>query len=151
MAKADDPRVESGKSIRRGYCPVDAINPADGRKWQVLLSNEHMDYIAARGIGAAMELAHTVRWTLLNPHAIFRGVRDDQKELDEDGWLCYVATPDHAYDYKTGNRRPAWEGEVFTVYVTDENVIYGSRWYEADRSDHRLPEDYGDRFSKRLI
>lgn len=151
MAKADDSRPDLEKACRRGYCGVDAINPADGKKWQILLSNEHMDHVAGCGVGATQELIHTVRWALLNPCAIFRGVRDDQKDLDEDGWLCYVATPNHAYDHKTGSRRPAWEGEVFTVYVTDEEIIYGWRWYKADAINPQLPEDYENRFSKRLI
>ena len=39
--------------------------------------------------------------------------RDLERELFEDSWLCYVATPGHAYDHKTHGKRPPWEGEVF--------------------------------------
>jgi hypothetical protein len=40
------------------------------------LPDGKMDYVAAQGHGAAMELADTVRWVLLHPRALFRGVRD---------------------------------------------------------------------------
>lgn len=56
---------------RRGYCSIDAIDPGDGKKWQVLLPDTKMDYVASQGHGAAMELADTVRWTLLHPCALF--------------------------------------------------------------------------------
>jgi hypothetical protein len=79
-------------------------------------------------LGAAVELVDTVRWTLLHFMALFRGVRDLERDISEDNWLCYVGNPGHAYDHKTGAKRPPWPGEVFLVFVTDERVIYNWYW-----------------------
>lgn len=136
---------------RRGYCSIDAIDPSDGKKWQVLLPDTKMDYVASQGHGAALELADTVRWTLLHPCALFRGVRDLERDISEDAWLCYVGIPHHAYDRKTGARRPPWAGEVFLVFVTDERVVYNWYWYESDSRDSRLPADYEGRFLERIL
>lgn len=136
---------------RRGYSSLDSIDPRDGGKWQVLLPDGKMDWVASQGRGAALELADTVRWSLLHPRAIFRGIRDLERDVAEDQWLCYVSSPQHAYDHKTGEKRDAWAGEVFMVFVTDDRIIYG--WYlcECDQSDPHLPVDHEDRFRERLI
>jgi hypothetical protein len=142
---------QSKEKCRRGYSSLDAIDPNDGGKWQVLLSNSKMDWVAAQGHGAAMELADTVRWTLLHPRAIFRGVRDLDKEVEEDNWLCYVSTPNHCYDHKTGERRPPWDGEIFMVFVTEERVVYNWYWDECDRQDVNLPTDHENRFIEKVL
>ena len=136
---------------RRGYSPLDAIDPRDGKIWQVLLSDDKMDYTASRGGGAALELADTVRWALLNPSSIYRGVRDLERDIVEDDWLCYVATPKHAYDYRTNEKVTPWNGEVFLIYVTDERILYNWYWDEADEDDIHLPNDYENRFLERLF
>jgi hypothetical protein len=135
---------------RRGYSSLDAVDPRDGGKWHVLLSDKKMDYVASQGHGAAMELADTVRWALLHPRALFRGVRDLEKGIAEDNWLCYVANAGHAYDHKTGKRRAAWPGEVFLVFVTEERVLYNWYWYEADGHESHLPADYDSRFLEQV-
>jgi hypothetical protein len=97
-----------------------------------------------------MELADTVRWALLHPRALFRGVRDLEREIAEDGWLCYVAIPSHAYDHKTGKKYPAWLGEVFMVFVTEERVVYNWYWCKCDGRESHLPADYENRFLERV-
>ena len=139
------------KKQRRGYSSLDAIDPNDGGMWQVLLKDGKMDYVASQGHGAAMELADTVRWTLLHPRALFRGVRELDRDVAEDKWLCYVAVPGHAYDHKTGRKRAAWPGEVFMVFVTEERIIYNWYWYESDRNESHLPDDYENRFLERVL
>jgi len=110
-----------------------------------------MDYVAAQGLGAAMELVDTVRWALLHPRAVFLGVRDLERDVSEDKWLCYVATPSHAYDRKTGEKRPPWPGEVFLVFVTEERVVYNWYWCESDGRKSHLPADYETRFLKDVL
>ncbi len=141
---------EPKKKQRRGYSSLDAIDPSDGGKWQVLLQDGKMDYVAAQGLGAAMELADTVRWALLHPRALFRGIRDPERDIAEDNWLCYVAAPGHAYDHKTGQKRPPWPGEVFLVFVTDERVVYTWYWCESDPQQSHLPMDYENRFTDKV-
>ena len=110
-----------------------------------------MDYVAAQGLGASLELADTVRWTLLHLRALFRGVRELDRDISEDNWLCYVGNPGHAYDHKTGAKRPPWPGEVFLVFVTDERVVYNWYWCECDSRDCHLPADYDSRFLERVL
>jgi hypothetical protein len=141
----------SKEKRRRGYSSLDAIDPNDGGKWQVLLSDDKMDWVASQGRGAALELADTVRWSLIHPRAIFRGIRDLERDIVEDQWLCYIACPQHAYDHKTGQKRGAWTGEVFMVFVTDDRVLYGWYWAECDQHDAHLPNDFEDRFRERLL
>jgi hypothetical protein len=150
MTEARPSSGEPKEKQRRGYSSLDAIDPNDGGKWQVLLQDGKMDYVARLGLGAAMELADTVRWSLLHPRALFRGVRDLDRDIAEKDWLCYVAVPGHAYDHKTGNKRPAWPGEVFLVFVTDERVVYTWYWCECDQQQSHLPVDYENRFTEKV-
>ncbi len=110
-----------------------------------------MDWVGSQGRGAALELADTVRWSLLHPRAVFRGIRDLERDVVEDNWLCYVSLPHHAYDYKTGKKRNVWPGEVFMVFVTDERIIYGWYWHECDPQESHLPVDYENRFREKVI
>ena len=141
----------SKQKQRRGYSSVDAIDPNDGGIWQVLLPDAKMDWVASGGRGAALELADTVRWALLHPRALFHGIRDFERDISEDDWLCYVAVPKHAYDHKTGKSRPPWPGEVFMVFVTGERVIYNWYWDECDGGESHLPVDYENRFRQRVL
>lgn len=95
------------RKTRPHYATIQAVDPHDGGEWDVLVAPGTLAWVARQGMGKAREWADTVRWTLLNPRQIFRGLRNDEHELDEDDWLCYVAGPSHAYDYRTGRRVPA--------------------------------------------
>jgi hypothetical protein len=143
--------VYSKEKSRRGYSPLPAVDPHDGKTWTVLLPHKMVSWIAARGRGAALELGYTVPWALLNPRHVFRGIRDDDSNIDDDGWLCYVSRPTHAFDWKTHKRGPSWPGEVFLVYVTDERVVYCSTWVKCDPNDPDLPIDFEDRFKVRVF
>lgn len=102
MPSNDRPDDFSKEKSRKGYVTVRAIDPSDGAEWDLLISHEQMDWVASCGMGAAKELAITVRQGLLKPRAIFQGVRDVKHEIEEDRRLCYVATPSRAFDRKTG-------------------------------------------------
>lgn len=127
--------------------PVEAINPSDGRKWKLFVRARKIQETARRGAGVAKELAYTVPWALDHPCAIFRGVREEGEEK----WLCYVALPSQAYDYRTGNTVQGWEGEVFLVFVNDDRIIYNWRWEEADPDNKNLPKDCEHRFTERVM
>lgn len=103
---------------------IRAINPVDGRDWEVYLRQSKITTTAKRGMGAAKELAYNVPWTLQNSTAIFRGVREE----GESQWLCYVGSPPDAYDYKTNERVRPWLGQVFLVFVDDDRIVYHWRW-----------------------
>jgi hypothetical protein len=136
---------------RKGYAVVDAIDPHDGGTWNVLISPQFMEWVKRQGMGKTRELTDSVRWVLLNPAMLRRGLRDIERDIDDDGWLCYVATPPRAYDYKTGAQRPPWDGEVMIVCVTDEGVLYGWWWVQADPDDPRLPIGHQQRFRERVF
>jgi hypothetical protein len=142
---------EPKTKCRRGYTSVKAIDPRDGGEWELLLSDAKMRWVAEQGEGAAKELGYTVRPALLNITSIHCGVRDLERDIDEDNWLCYVATPAYAYDWKTGDRVPAWRNEVLLIFVTEERVIYGWYWCKCDPQDKTLPFDHRTRFRERVL
>jgi hypothetical protein len=151
MSETHPGAVYSKTKERRGYATLQAVDPHDGGQWDVLLSHDQMDWIAANGKGAARELADTVRWSLLNIRHLYRGVRDDDRDVDDDGWLCYVATPEHAYNWKSGEKVRSWPHQVFLVYVTDERVVYHWRWDDCSEDDPHLPVDYLKRFRDKVF
>jgi len=136
---------------RRGYQPIQAVDPHDGGLWDVLLSDDKVKYVASQGMGKAKELAHTVRSSLLYPRHIYRGLRLLEFDIEEDDWLCYVAQPDHAYSYRTGERRPAWLGEVFAVCVNEDRVVYGWGGVKADGTADHQPTGFEDRFRELVV
>ncbi|MCE9555644.1 MAG: hypothetical protein K8T91_20025 [Planctomycetes bacterium] len=136
---------------RQGYSSVKAVDPHDGKQWDVLISGKTIARAAGSGSGCAKELAYTVRCALLDIRHLYRGVRDIDRQIDEDKWLCYIATPSHAYDYKTGEQVPAWRNEVFLVYVTDERVVYTWGWVTADPNNPHIPEDCDTRFREKVF
>jgi hypothetical protein len=44
-----------------GRAAVEAVNPTDGRRWEVYLRESKIAATAKRGMGAAKELAHPSR------------------------------------------------------------------------------------------
>ena len=138
--------MSTKRKVRRGYATVEAIDPSDGKTWDVLISHTKMDTIAQRGMGHAKELAHIVPKILRQPTAIFKGVREEE----EAEWLCYVGIPSVAY-HPTGESREPWPGEVFLVFVNSERIAYTWRWEKADPRDRRLPVDYENRFDTRAL
>jgi hypothetical protein len=136
---------------RRGYATVSAIDPNDGGHWDLLIADSKQDWVASQGMGAAKELAFTVRWSLLNIRALYRGIRDVDRDIDEDAWLCYVANPPHAYDHRSHRQVATWPGEVFTVFATDEREVYGWYWCKCDLGDRHIPHDHSTRFREKVF
>ena len=139
------------KLARRGYSAIPALDPYKGSEWDVLVSHDKMDHITKRGIGPMRELAHVVRPLLLQPKAVFRGIRDTDREISDDDWLAYILRPSFCYDYRTGEKRRPWDGEVLIAYFTDERVFYNWYWCECDVAISYLPHDYETRFITRVI
>ena len=144
------PKYSKDKA-RRGYTSVDAIDPHDGKTWQLLISDSKAAWIAKQGMGRTKELCYTVRGVLAAPTAIFKGVRFAELEIADDDWLCYVGQPQQAYDHKTGEAVPPWPNEVFLVFVTDERVVYNWYWYDCDKDTPSLPIGHKDRFAQRVL
>lgn len=139
------------RKTRRFYLPIIALDPHDGGDWDLLISPKTIQWAVDGGMGCAKELAETVRWGLANPNAVYLGVRDWEKDISEDDWYCYVATPPFAYNFQTGKPvRPAWENEVFLIYVNAERVYYLSYWAKCDPTDGSLPLGHEDRFRERV-
>ncbi|MEX1040753.1 MAG: hypothetical protein WDZ51_08995 [Pirellulaceae bacterium] len=135
------------KLCRNGYGSVEAVDPHDGKMWDVLISLEKVKEIAKHSRGKTLELADSVKQILQTPRAVYQGVR----ELSEDEWWCYVGVPESAYDYKTAQKRAPWPGQVMAIFVTDGRVLYNWYWCEADRDVSYLPKDYKTRFRKKVL
>ncbi len=151
MASSWKDREYDKKKQRRGYNTVEAIDPHDGGKWDVLLADDKVRWTARQGMGRAKELGYTVRGTLAAPAAIFRGIRFPDLDLEGDDWLCYVGKPKQAFNHRTGEAVPPWPNEVFLVFVTDERIVYHWSWYACDGADARLPEGHEDRFTEKVL
>ena len=139
------------KGSRRKYLTLEAIDPLDGSKREVLVSYARMQTVGRRSMAHAKECGIIVPKVLQEPTAVFEGLRQDE---DEDrtgvGWRCYCGIPDHAY-HSDGTERRVFPGQVYLVFVNEEGVAYNWRWERADPDDSRLPQDHSARFKKRVL
>jgi hypothetical protein len=135
---------------RRQYLTLNAVEPS-GSPCEILISFDRMQAVARRSMGHAKECGILVPQVLQNPTAIFEGLRWDE---DEDrrgvGWRCYCGVPAQAFN-ADGTTRPAYRGQVYLVFVNDENVAYNWRWEKADPDSPTLPVNYLQRFKERLL
>jgi hypothetical protein len=149
---ADNSKQQNGgKEQMPSDCrPIKALDPHTRKEWNLFVRVRKIRQTASKGMGAASELACTVLETVQKPKAVFRGVTecDDGDET----WLCYVGAPARAFDYRTGNARPAWKGEVFLVFVDEDLIVRRWEWTDADRDHPHLPDRHDrGRFRERLL
>jgi hypothetical protein len=141
--------MAGSQGSRRQYLSLPALQP-DGSLGEVQISFERMQTVGRRSMGHAKECGYTVPAILQNPTAIFEGLRRDE---DEDprgvGWRCYCGTPAHSYR-ADGSEGRAYPGQVYLVFVNDEQVAYNWRWEKADADDPALPIDHEQRFKRRV-
>jgi len=137
----------SGEGVRRPDGVLQAFNPRDGQFIPVFVRESKAEVVRRRGVGPARELGECVPPTLSLPHAVFRGLRDQ----DEEEGLCYVGHPDRSFDYKSGNRVPPPAGEVFLVFVNEQRIVYTWGWERMSPDNAELPEGYATRFKERLV
>lgn len=134
-----------------GRITISAVDPASGKKTDIIISHRRMHAVAHRGLGHAKECGILVPYTLQNPTAIFEGLRKDR---DEDhrvpGWYCYCSKPLCSFG-ADGEEQPPYPNQVFLVFVNDEKVAYNWRWAKADQENDDLPENHGDRFERRAL
>lgn len=110
-------------------------------------------WVARRGRGAVLEAAKTVPHVLLKPRMIFEGIRredDEDQHGTSDGWRCYSGKPTVTYATE-GQERPAYEAEVFLVFINHDGVAYNWRWEDEDPKKPGHPKDWQTRFCKSLL
>ncbi len=136
---------------RREELAVRAVDPADGSLYELTLSYDRIRSMALRGRGAIIEASQLVGYVLQHPTAIFEGIRRDTEDPKYGaGWRCYCGTPPCAYDERGDEVNPP-PGQVYLVFVNDEEVVYNWRWDRADPDNGRLPVDHATRFRERLL
>lgn len=138
---------------KREYLSLDAIDPVDGKKVNVILSYRRLHYLARTGSqGRICEAQYLVPETLLYPMAIFEGLRwdSDENESDKPGGRCYCRIPDYAFRQDGSEKQPE-QGEVFLVFVNSDRVAYTWRWEKSDPNDQKAPKEYTDRFRRRVL
>lgn len=137
---------------RRHYLTIAAKDPVTGQLTaHVQISFERMQHVARRSSGHAKECAFIVPAVLQRPTAIFEGLTwDDDEDRRGYGWRCYCAIPDNAYR-SDGTPRETYPGQVYLVFVNDENVAYNWRWEKADPDDPTRPINHLTRFRTRLL
>ncbi len=145
---------------RLGYRTIHALDPRDGKMWDVYISEAKIEKVRKDGVGHLMEMAHTLPFGLTQPTHVFQGVRRqigdgtgeaEDLDLEVNDWLCYISRPSERYDLRTGNVRSATldrsRPRVFAVYVTARRVVYWWNWVESD-AHMELPLDYDERYEK---
>ena len=146
---------ESDRGLNRtkGYIPLRAISPEDGKLWRVGIRIDHAQRLCRQGLHRQKEIAYTLEWALKNPTAIFEGVRRDEDEdptSDVQSWLCYVAKPETRFRFGDAKPEPAGD-RVFLAFMNQDFVVYNWRWEPNSDRDARLPADWEHRFRKRLL
>jgi hypothetical protein len=113
---------------RRRYITIAAMDPVTRGACEVMISYDRMQAVGRRSVGHAKECAFIVPAILQSPSAVFEGLRWDE---DEDrtgvGWRCYCGIPGHAY-LRDGSAVRPYPGQVYLVFVNDEQVAYNWRW-----------------------
>jgi len=141
----------SESQSRREGIMLEAVNPIDGKTCQVQISFDRMQAVGRRSLGHAKECAYIVPMILQQPTAVFEGLlRDEDEDRRGQGWRCYCGIPDVSYR-QDGSQSPPYPGQVYLVFVNDENVAYNWRWEKSDPRDTSLPDRYATRFKKRLL
>ena len=139
------------KGSRRDYLQLEALDPETGGKASVQVSFDRMQAVGRRSMAHAKECGIIVPMILQHPTAVFEGLREED---DEDprgvGWRCYCGIPASAY-HSDGTERSPYPGQIYLVFVNDEEVAYNWRWEKADEDDPQLPQNYNQRFNKRLL
>lgn len=136
---------------RRDYLVLEAFDPAAGDvSTEVQISFDRMQAVGRRSMGHAKECAYIVPAILQNPTAVFEGLTQDEDEDQRGvGWRCYCGIPDNAFN-SDGTRRSAYPGQVYLVFINDENIAYNWRWEKGHDADPMLPRNYESRFKQRL-
>jgi hypothetical protein len=143
--------MDKKNNTRRDYLTIEALDPADGKTCEVLISFDRMQTVGRRSMGHAKECGYIVPAILQKPTAIFEGLRRDEDEDPKGvGWRCYCGIPENAYQ-ADGTKRSPYPGQVYVVFVNDEGVAYNWRWEKADSENANLPADYQTRFRKQLL
>jgi len=128
---------------------LSALDPRDGKPWDVYLDPAKLSNLAGRK-WAAQTLAYIVPEVLSKPASIYVGIRGEWENVADDCWLCYVGFPAFAYYSSTDGPQPPREDEVFLVFLTSERRIYTWRWEKRDPLDDRNPKDCVTRFVRKV-
>lgn len=149
---AGEPKAQTE---RRKFAPFTAIDPESGTRIEVHVTEDRAKWIASKGKGAVMEMAHTVKEVLAAPKAIYDGIRWDEDQdrgnKTADGWVCYCGHP--RFYYEPNNTQPQSSGnkEVFLVFVNKDRIVYQWRWEDADEDGTGLPRGHHARFCKKVL
>jgi hypothetical protein len=142
--------AEEGDS-RRQFIQLEAVDPATGKPCNVQISFDRMQAVGRRSLGHASECGYILPAILQKPTAIFEGLRlDDDEDKRGAGWRCYCGIPECSYRMD-GTKGLPYPGQVYLVFVNQDQVAYNWRWEKADENDATLPINYDNRFKRRLL
>lgn len=130
-----------------------AIDPRDGKRFEVLIPHHRIQWAHRCGIGAIYEMAEIVPSVLLEPQRIFEGLRidDDEDRVSEsDGWLGYSASRPHGFHYETGEQIKKHE-RVLLVFVNKDLTAYNWRWEAEDPDEPGAPTGWRKRFKRKVL
>lgn len=143
--------MAESEGSRRKYLKLQAIDPNTGSMGEVQVSYDRMQTVGRRSMAHAKECGLIVPKILQEPTAVYEGLCEDEDEDSRGvGWRCYCGVPDNSY-HPDGTPRSTYPGQVYLVFVNDEEVAYNWRWEKADPNDPELPVNHETRFKKRLL
>jgi hypothetical protein len=137
---------------RRECLTIEAVNPDDGKHYNVMVSYDRIRFLGRLSQGHTKECAELVPMTLQRPTSIFEGLlRDEDDDKQGLGWRCYCGVPDRSYG-PDGEKWPPWPNQVFLVFLNRDRMAYNWRWEKADPRDSNVPaENVPLRFKRRRL
>jgi len=129
----------------RSYAPLKAKDPESENELDVKISTELIDECFKYYALKYYELLHRcVHTTLLNPEAIFGGLRDY-----EIGGYCYTCQLSYAVTYD-GNIIDPHERKVFLVYMTKSICVFDWTLEHEDPEMNGFPVGHATRFKREI-
>lgn len=129
---------------RKNIITLNGLCPYGKSEWDFRITSENAKKTASTSMGASKELAYNVPFVLKEKNAlVFQGLRT---EGHVEG-LCYVGRP-HRRFRADGTEFQVKDDEYFLVYITQDRIIYHSRWEPL--SAKVLEKDFVERFHRRI-
>jgi hypothetical protein len=151
----DVPNVgDSTPKLQPAYFPIPALCGHTGKQklvklmatdaTKVMKFGPQARYYELAGDRTDSTTGSPVQQVLLNPHAIFEGVRDHQS-----GGLCYCGSPTCAYT-NDGAKIPPVPDKVFCVYLSPLERLFEWGWEISDPDYPGLPLGWKTRYKVQL-
>ena len=143
--------MPSNQESRREYITIVAIDPIYGKPCEVLISYDRIQAVGREVLVTPKNVHISFRLfcNILRPFLkVFGGTRTNPAKALAGDVTAAFRNKSFLQD---GTPIRPYAGQIYLVFVNDENVAYNWRWEKSDESDLRLPRDHDTRFRRRLL